>query len=69
MGWRSFRHPDEAGTHKVLIWGSLAGEVLVAIGILLEIERPLNLKKVLSFAAVIIGGYSWSGRNIIAIEI
>jgi hypothetical protein len=46
---------DELVTHKVLIWTSLVGEVLVSIGILLEIERPLNLKKILSFAAVIIG--------------
>jgi len=46
---------NEAGTHRVLIWGSLAGEVLVAVGILLEIEHPLNLKKILSFAAVIVG--------------
>lgn len=46
---------DEGSTHTALIWTSLVGEVLVAIGILLEIQRPLNLKKVLSFAAVIIG--------------
>jgi hypothetical protein len=46
---------NEAGTHAALIWTSLVGEVLVAIGILLEIELPLNLKRVLSFAAVIIG--------------
>ncbi len=46
---------DEAATHKVLIWVSLAGEILVAIGILLEIERPLNCKKILSFVAVITG--------------
>jgi hypothetical protein len=46
---------DEGCTHRVLIWGSLAGEVLVAVGILLEIESPLTIKKVLSFAAVIIG--------------
>jgi hypothetical protein len=42
---------DEGGTHTALIWISLVGEILVAIGILLEIERPLNLKKILSFAA------------------
>jgi hypothetical protein len=33
----------------------LGGEALVAVGILLEIESPLTFKKILSFAAVIIG--------------
>ena len=46
---------DETVTHRVLIWASLTGEVLVAVGILLEIEPPLSSKKILSFAAVIIG--------------
>ena len=46
---------DEEFTHTWLIRIGLAGEILVAVGILLEIERPLNLKKILSFAAVIMG--------------
>jgi hypothetical protein len=46
---------EETATHKVLIWVSLIGDGLVAGGILLEIEKPLDFKKIASFAAVIIG--------------
>jgi hypothetical protein len=46
---------DEDSTHTFLIWASLSGEILVAIGVLLEIEKPFTLKKIFSISAVTIG--------------
>ena len=42
--------------------------MLVAIGILLEIERPLNVKKILSFAAVIIGVFLGAAGTLLLLK-